>query len=100
MAGTSLWVYFNVVPPLVCVKVVLPPSFAPIIPLLPSLYPSFLSPPYLPLSPFPPSIGSCADIMHSALPFQNGFKEAVIAVILRDVVQGLSYLHNLGYVHR
>jgi hypothetical protein len=24
----------------------------------------------------------------------------VIAVILRDVVQGLYYLHNLGYVHR
>lgn len=44
--------------------------------------------------------GSCADIMHSAQPFRNGFKESVIAIILRDVVQGLEYLHNLGYVHR
>ena len=44
--------------------------------------------------------GSCADIMHSAQPFRNGFKQEVIAVILRDVVQGLDYLHNLGYVHR
>ena len=38
--------------------------------------------------------------MHSAHPFQNGFQEPVIAIILRDVVQGLEYLHNLGYVHR
>ena len=38
--------------------------------------------------------------MHSAQPFRNGFKESVIAVILRDVAQGLQYLHNLGYVHR
>jgi len=38
--------------------------------------------------------------MHSAQPFRNGFRENVIAVILRDVVQGLQYLHNLGYVHR
>ena len=44
--------------------------------------------------------GSCADIMHSAQPFRNGFKQDVIAVIIRDVVQGLEYLHNLGYVHR
>ena len=45
-------------------------------------------------------LGSCADIMHSAHPFRNGFKEAVIAIILRDVVRALDYLHNLGYVHR
>ena len=38
--------------------------------------------------------------MHSAQPFRNGFKETVIAIILRDVVEGLAYLHNLGYVHR
>ena len=44
--------------------------------------------------------GSCADIMHSAQPFHNGFKEAAIAVILRDVVNGLDYLHSLGFVHR
>ena len=47
-----------------------------------------------------PHSGSCADIMHSAQPFRNGFKQEVIAVIIRDVVQGLEYLHNLGYVHR
>ncbi len=45
-------------------------------------------------------IGSCADIMHSAVPFRNGFKETVIAIILRDVVRGLDYLHNMGYIHR
>ena len=44
--------------------------------------------------------GSCADIMYSAHPFRNGFKEELIAIILRDVIQGLEYLHNLGYVHR
>ena len=38
--------------------------------------------------------------MHSAQPFRNGFKQEVIAIIIRDVVQGLEYLHNLGYVHR
>jgi STE20-related kinase adapter protein alpha len=44
--------------------------------------------------------GSCADIMHSAQPFRNGFKESVIALILRDIVNGLDYLHSLGFVHR
>ena len=44
--------------------------------------------------------GSCADIMHSAQPFRNGFQEAVIAVILKDIVSGLDYLHSLGFVHR
>ena len=58
--------------------------------------------PSLPVSCFLPLVlvGSCADIMHSAQPFQNGFKEPVIAIILRDVVRGLDYLHNLGYIHR
>ena len=45
-------------------------------------------------------VGSCADIMHSAQPFRNGFKESVIALILRDIVNGLDYLHSLGFVHR
>jgi serine/threonine protein kinase len=44
--------------------------------------------------------GSCADIMHSAQPFRNGFKEPVISIILRDIVSGLQYLHSLGFVHR
>ena len=38
--------------------------------------------------------------MHSAAPFRNGFKEAVIALILRDIITGLDYLHSLGFVHR
>ncbi|CAI8034428.1 STE20-related kinase adapter protein alpha [Geodia barretti] len=46
------------------------------------------------------AIGSCADIMHSAQPFRNGFKEPVISIILRDIVSGLQYLHSLGFVHR
>ena len=45
-------------------------------------------------------IGSCADIMHSAQPFRNGFEESVIALILRDIITGLDYLHSLGFVHR
>lgn len=57
-----------------------------------SLLPEFISPSII--------SGSCADIMHSAQPFRSGFKETLIAIILRDVVQGLQYLHNLGYVHR
>ncbi|XP_064390900.1 STE20-related kinase adapter protein alpha-like [Halichondria panicea] len=44
--------------------------------------------------------GSCADIMHSAEPFKNGFQESVVAVILKDVALGLQYLHSLGFVHR
>ena len=45
-------------------------------------------------------VGSCADIMHSAKHFNNGFNESVIAIILRDIVKGLRYLHSLGYIHR
>ena len=45
-------------------------------------------------------VGSCADIMHSAQPFRNGFKETVIALVLKDVINGLDYLHSLGFVHR
>lgn len=44
--------------------------------------------------------GSCADLMHSAQSFCNGFRENVIAIILRDIVKGLHYLHSLGHVHR
>lgn len=46
------------------------------------------------------SIGSCADVMHSAKPFQNGFDEPVIALVLRGVLKALRYLHSLGYIHR
>ena len=44
--------------------------------------------------------GSCADVMHSAKRFQNGFPEKMVSIILRDVVEGLRYLHRLGFVHR
>lgn len=44
--------------------------------------------------------GSCADVMHSADKFKNGFPEKMISIILRDVIEGLKYLHSLGIVHR
>ncbi|XP_065889402.1 STE20-related kinase adapter protein alpha-like [Dysidea avara] len=44
--------------------------------------------------------GSCADVMHSAKPFQHGFIEPVIGLVLRDVLRALHYLHTLGYIHR
>ena len=46
------------------------------------------------------STGSCADVMHSAKPFQNGFDETIIALVLRGVLRALRYLHSLGYIHR
>lgn len=46
------------------------------------------------------SLGSCADVMHSAKPFQNGFIEPVIGLVLRDILRALQYLHMLGYIHR
>ncbi|KAI3943641.1 hypothetical protein MKW92_051987 [Papaver armeniacum] len=42
--------------------------------------------------------GSCLQIMKSAFP--NGYKEAVIATILRGVLRGLEYMHHHGDIHR
>ncbi|KAJ8500904.1 hypothetical protein OPV22_011456 [Ensete ventricosum] len=42
--------------------------------------------------------GSCFHIMKSAYP--NGFKESVIATVLREVLKGLEYLHHQGHIHR
>ncbi|THU57542.1 hypothetical protein C4D60_Mb03t04620 [Musa balbisiana] len=42
--------------------------------------------------------GSCLHIMKSAYP--NGFKESVIATVLREVLKGLEYLHHQGHIHR
>uniref|UniRef100_A0ACD5ZA23 Uncharacterized protein n=1 Tax=Avena sativa TaxID=4498 RepID=A0ACD5ZA23_AVESA len=42
--------------------------------------------------------GSCLHIMKSAHP--NGFEEAVIATVLREVLKGLEYLHHHGHIHR
>jgi len=42
--------------------------------------------------------GSCVDIIESH--FKCGLPERAIAFILREVTQGLVYLHKLGFVHR
>ncbi|KAJ6800034.1 serine/threonine-protein kinase fray2 isoform X1 [Iris pallida] len=42
--------------------------------------------------------GSCLHIMKSAFP--EGFEEAVIATLLREVLKALVYLHGHGHIHR
>lgn len=42
--------------------------------------------------------GSCTDLMKSF--FKQGFSEEIIAIILKDVLNGLSYLHSNGIIHR
>ena len=43
--------------------------------------------------------GSCLDVLNTN--FSKGIKdEVVIATIMRDVLQGLSYLHQNGEIHR
>ncbi|KAK8574973.1 hypothetical protein V6N12_062650 [Hibiscus sabdariffa] len=42
--------------------------------------------------------GSCLNILKVAYP--DGFEEAVIATILREVLKGLEYLHHHGHIHR
>ncbi|KAK6147955.1 hypothetical protein DH2020_018867 [Rehmannia glutinosa] len=42
--------------------------------------------------------GSCLHILKAAHP--DGFEEAVIATILREVLKGLEYLHQHGHIHR
>uniref|UniRef100_A0A182QNZ6 Protein kinase domain-containing protein n=1 Tax=Anopheles farauti TaxID=69004 RepID=A0A182QNZ6_9DIPT len=42
--------------------------------------------------------GSCRDTMANY--FVTGFPEALLVCILRDVLQGLVYLHWKGYIHR
>ncbi|XAR51872.1 Non-specific serine/threonine protein kinase [Bertholletia excelsa] len=42
--------------------------------------------------------GSCLHIMKSACP--EGFEEAVIATLLREVLKALVYLHAHGHIHR
>lgn len=44
------------------------------------------------------SAGSGLDIMKTA--FQRGMEESVIATILKQVLQGLEYLHSHGLIHR
>ncbi|KAJ8560637.1 hypothetical protein K7X08_022497 [Anisodus acutangulus] len=42
--------------------------------------------------------GSCLHILKAAYP--DGFKEVVIATVLREALKGLEYLHDHGYIHR
>lgn len=42
--------------------------------------------------------GSCLHIMKSSYP--EGFEQAVIATLLREVLQALVYLHSNGHIHR
>ncbi|MCL7045609.1 hypothetical protein MKW94_014062 [Papaver nudicaule] len=42
--------------------------------------------------------GSCLHIMKTAFP--HGYKEAVIATILRGILRGLEYMHHHGDIHR
>ncbi|MCL7049324.1 hypothetical protein MKW94_010465 [Papaver nudicaule] len=42
--------------------------------------------------------GSCLHIMKTAFP--QGYKEAVIATILRGILRGLEYMHHHGDIHR
>ncbi|XP_062112866.1 uncharacterized protein LOC133824023 [Humulus lupulus] len=42
--------------------------------------------------------GSCLHILKAAHP--DGFDEVVIATILRDILNGLVYLHHHGHIHR
>lgn len=44
------------------------------------------------------SYGSCRSILDQY--FNNGFPELAIAFILRDVLEGLDYIHKKGFIHR
>lgn len=42
--------------------------------------------------------GSCLHIIKSS--YTEGFEEAVIATLLREVLKALVYLHFHGHIHR
>jgi len=44
------------------------------------------------------SCGSSLNIMKSVYP--NGLEEPVIAILLREILKALVYLHGLGHIHR
>ncbi|XP_026471784.1 STE20-related kinase adapter protein alpha-like [Ctenocephalides felis] len=41
--------------------------------------------------------GSCRDVLNF---YNSGFPETAIAIILRDVINGLDYVHSKGFIHR
>jgi serine/threonine-protein kinase OSR1/STK39 len=43
-------------------------------------------------------LGSLLDLMK--MNFKDGFKEDVIATIMKFTLQGLDYIHNQGLIHR
>jgi serine/threonine protein kinase len=51
----------------------------------------FIVTPYL-------SAGSCLHVMKTAYP--HGFDETALAIILKECLQGLDYLHKNGHIHR
>lgn len=44
------------------------------------------------------SVGSCLDLLRGAFP--QGMEEQAIATILKQVLQGMDYLHKNGHIHR
>jgi len=43
--------------------------------------------------------GSCLDVLNTNFP-SGVHDESIIATIIKDVLKGLSYLHNNGEIHR
>lgn len=44
------------------------------------------------------NLGSCRDLINKY--FNNGLPEQACCIILRDVLQGLDYIHRKGFIHR
>lgn len=44
------------------------------------------------------AFGSCRDLLNTH--FSNGLPENAIALILREVLEALDYIHKKGFIHR
>lgn len=42
--------------------------------------------------------GSCRDLLNTH--FNDGLPETAIGLVIRDVLDGLDYIHKKGYIHR